>query len=74
MACKLTVEYIKQKCKIHFRYWQPLKEKVLEAFELENKYSEINLQKDDILISFDNNLNYKYQISYNIWGQGKKLF
>jgi len=66
-----TVEYVRDNAKLILDIGEQVNKKVIKMEEFENKHSEISTTSDDIVLAFENGLDYKYQISNKIWGQGK---
>ena len=50
-----------------------LKNKVEEVLDFESNKAEIADTNDDIDLFYENNLEYKYKISSNIWTKGKSF-
>ena len=65
-----TVDYIKENVKMILNIGEQLKTKVLQVVEYEQKRFEILAANDDIILNFEADLDYKYQISNKIWGKG----
>ncbi len=67
------IKYVKDNAKLIWDIGKQLKEKVTKGIEFEQKHLEVSTISDDIVLAFENGLNYKYQISNKIWGQGKNF-
>ncbi len=65
------VDYIKTHAKLILDIGEKLKVKVGKVVEFENSHAEISNFNEDIVLFFENGLNYKYQISNKIWSIGK---
>ncbi len=65
-----TPDYVKKNAKLILDIGDRLKNKVDKVVTLENNYSEISSLNEDIVLAFENGLNYKYQISNKIWEHG----
>jgi hypothetical protein len=65
-----TPDYVKKNAKLILDIGDRLKNKVDNVVALENNYSEISSINEDIVLAFENGLNYKYQISNKIWEKG----
>jgi hypothetical protein len=68
---KPNVDYIKRNAKLRLDIGELLRPKVSKVVDFENKQLEISTTTDEIVLSFDKGLEYKYQISNKIWGKGK---
>lgn len=70
----VTKDYIRQNAKFVVNIGVKLHDKVKEVIEFENNKTEIANTDEDIDLFYENDLEYKYKISSNIWTKGQNFW